>query len=74
MNKPVIPIFYACDDAFVKFTLVSLHSMKKKASRDFEYHVYVLHTSISEEMKQRLYELEDENFKVTFEDVTDYLE
>ena len=73
-NKPVIPIFYACDDAFVKFTIVSLHSMKKKASRDYEYRIYVLHTSISDEMKERLYELADENFTVTFENVGDYLE
>ncbi len=72
-NKPVIPIFYACDDAFVKFTIVSLHSMKKKASRDYEYRVYVLHTSISEEMKSRLNELADEDFIINFEDVTDYL-
>ena len=27
MKEPIIPIFYACDDAFVKFTVVSMHSI-----------------------------------------------
>ena len=74
MNRPVIPIFYACDDAFVKFTIVSLHSMKKHASRDFDYMIYVLHTDISQEMKEKLSDLADENFTVRFDDVSDYLE
>ena len=31
MNK--IPVFYACDDNFVKYTMVSLQSMKKKKKK-----------------------------------------
>ena len=53
MNKQ-IPIFYACDDAFVKYTIVSLTSIKENASRERQYHVYVLYTDISEEMKNIL--------------------
>jgi hypothetical protein len=34
-----IPIFYACDDNFVKYTVVSLHSMIKNASKEYKYHV-----------------------------------
>ena len=73
MSNKVIPIFYACDDAFVKYTVVSLSSMIKNASRDRKYHVYILHTEISEDMKSRLSELADECFTVSFEDVTDSL-
>ena len=29
-----IPIFYACDDAFAKYTIVSLSSMIKNASKE----------------------------------------
>lgn len=68
-----IPIFYACDDNFVKYTIVSLQSMIKNASKDRFYHVYILHTDIAEETKEKVYELEDDNFVITFEDVSDYL-
>ena len=32
MNK--IPVFYACDDNFVKYTMVSLQSMMDHASKE----------------------------------------
>ncbi len=74
MDRPIIPIFYACDDNFVKYTIVSLHSMIKNASSGYEYRVYVLHTSISDEMKQKMHDLENDDFKVYFEDVSEHLQ
>ena len=73
MSRKEIPVFFACDDNFVKFTLVSLYSIKQNASRAFDYKIYVLHTGISEAMMNTLYELADENFSITFTDVSDYL-
>ena len=72
-NKPVIPIFFACDDNFVKFTIVALHSIKCHASRDYLYRAYVLHTDISEATQEKVCALADESFEVIFQDVTDYL-
>ena len=73
MNEPVIPIFYACDDNFVKYTIVSLSSMIENASRDHRYCVYILHTDISAATQARVKALETENFTIAFSDVTDYL-
>ena len=73
MEHPVIPIFYSCDDNFVKYTVVSLHSMIANASKDEQYHVYILHTDIAPETMKMVAALENEQFKITFEDVTDYL-
>lgn len=73
MNN-VIPIFYACDDNFVKYTLVSLYSMKENASKNYEYRIYILHTGITPGMMKKLYDLEDQNFKVIFFNVSDYIE
>ena len=73
MPNSVIPIFYACDDNFIKYTVVSLHSMISNASSEYKYHIYVLHTGVSEKMMQRVQELENENFSVSFEDVGEYL-
>ena len=73
MNNQPIQIFYACDDNFVKYTIVSLHSMQKNASKDYKYHVHVLHTGISDEMKSRVLEMQNSNFEISFDDVTEYL-
>ena len=73
-NKPIIPIFYACDDNFVKYTIVSLKSMIINASKNYQYNVYVLNTNISTEMKEHLYLLTNENFKVEIIDVSSHLD
>ena len=73
MNNTLIPIFYACDDNFVKYTVVSLFSLKQNASKEYDYRVYVLNTGITEKMSAKLLELEDDNFSVTLCDVSDYL-
>ena len=72
-TNQIIPIFYACDDNFVKYTIVSLHSMIKNASKEYKYHVYILNTNITKEMQDRLMVLANENFEISFEDVTNYL-
>ena len=52
MSNQVIPIFYACDDNFVKYTIVSLRSMMENASKGNQYKVYILNTDISGRMKK----------------------
>ena len=71
MNK--IPVFYACDDNFVKYTMVSLQSMMDHASKEAQYEIHVLHTNISEEMQKKMYAMENANFSVQFDHVTEYL-
>ncbi len=73
MERPVVPIFYACDDRFVKYTIVSLRSVKEHASRDFFYKVCVLHTDISQKMQDVLGRLADDNFEISFCDVSEYI-
>ena len=74
MKEPIIPIFYACDDAFVKFTVVSMHSMIQNASKDYKYIVHILHTEISDKMKDVVNRLANDNFEIRFVDVTSYLQ
>ncbi|MBQ9780572.1 MAG: 1-acyl-sn-glycerol-3-phosphate acyltransferase [Clostridia bacterium] len=74
MALPIIPIFYACDDSFVKYTVVSLHSMIQNADPTRRYHVHVLHTDIKPETMKLLTDLATEAFTITFDDVTEYLE
>ena len=75
MNKiATIPIFYACDDAFIKYTIVSLTSMIENASKNFNYDVHILSTTATEKMKEKVLKLKNKNFKITFDDVSSYLE
>ncbi len=73
MSDKMIPIFYACDDEFVKYTIVSLKSLIKNAARERKYQVHVLHTSISDDMKTKMLELETDFLKIQFDNVTSYL-
>lgn len=52
MNNKRIPIFFACDDNFVKFTIVAITSLKANASKDYIYDIHILYTKMSEEMKK----------------------
>ena len=73
MSSETIHIFYACDDSFVKFSAVSLCSIQKNASRERNYHIHVLHTSVSEDSKSSLLAMEKDGFKISFDDVSEYL-
>ena len=46
-----MPIFFACDENFVKYTVVALESMIANASTERKYIIHVLNTDISENMK-----------------------
>lgn len=72
-KNTIIPIFFACDDNFVKFTNVALTSMIANASKDYQYYVHILNTGISEENRKKTLRLANENFHIFFEDVTDRL-
>ena len=73
MAKTNIPIFYACDDDFVKYTIVSIRSLIDNASRAYDYTIYILHTGISVEMQKETQELAQPGFRIVFTDVSEKL-
>ncbi len=74
MNNSLIPIFYACDNDFVKYTAVSLFSMISNASKKRKYRVHILHTDIDESHKEEIYNLANDNFEISFDNVSEYLD
>ena len=70
MSNNIIPIFYSCDDAFVKYTIVSLSSIIKNASTEHNYRVFILNTNICEENKRHLLALQNQQFQIEFVDVS----
>ena len=68
-----IPVFYACDDNFVKYTVVSLYSMIANADPEKRYDVHILHTGLSSKMREVLKALENSAFRISFDDVSEWM-
>lgn len=72
--KRVIPIFFACDDNFIKFTLVAMQSIIDNASDEYDYNIHVLTSGISSESENALNAVAAGNIFVFVENVTEYME
>ena len=72
-KKTSVPIFFACDDSFVKYAIVSIRSLIDNASKNRLYKVYILNAGVSNEMVEKTNELNCDNVKISFVDVKDYL-
>lgn len=69
-----IPIFYACDDKFVNYAVVSIRSLIMNANKEYQYKIYILNTGFLAESKAKLKALAEENVEICFEDVTKRME
>lgn len=65
-----IPVFFATDDNYVPYLVVSIQSLKDTASIKNNYAIYVLNTGLSQENKKNIKELETSNIKIKFVDVS----
>ena len=75
MNKgDCVQVFYACDDAFVKYLAVSLRSMIDNSDEDRCYSVHVLYSTLSCEMADMLRGMIPKNFTISFDNVEKSLE
>ncbi len=72
MTKPIVPIFYAFDDSFAKYAVVSITSMMEHADNQRQYVIHVLSTGLSAEMQETIRALANEQFEFRFVDVTEY--
>jgi lipopolysaccharide biosynthesis glycosyltransferase len=72
--KNVIPIFYACDNRFARYTLISITSLIENASPEYRYHIYILSTDIEEKYKEYAAGMRRKNVIVEFVDMKETLE
>ncbi len=74
MNK-IIPVFFSCDDKFVKFTSVALESMIVNANKIYTYRAYILNSDISLENQGIIYNHFNKytNLEINFVNVSDYI-
>lgn len=68
-----IPIFFAADDKYTKFMMVTMKSIIEHASKNNQYKMYVLHIDITPETQALVKKMETSNCKIIFVDVTEEL-
>ncbi len=73
MKKDKINIFYATDDRFVRYTVVSLKSLIENANKKREYVIHILNAGLTNENVALLKELEQPQFEIAFSDVRENL-
>ena len=74
MSEQVIPVFYACDNSFVKYMVVSLKSLLCNASPDYRYRIHILHSDITKELQEKVRAMATEYAEICFHDVRMHLQ
>lgn len=69
-----VPIFFAVDDGYIPFLAVSLQSLIDNSSKENNYVIRILYTSISEENKNKIKKYEKENISIEFVDFNKHVE
>ena len=72
-DNNLVPIFYACDSAFLRYTAVSINSLVSNFSKDRKCEIYILNSDIKDDEKQILDVYNRENVKIIFVDVKEQL-
>lgn len=72
-NKKEIPIIFSTDDNYMPFLDVALRSIKANASKEFVYSINILNTGLSKEKMDKINTLNDDNFKITFCDISEHI-
>lgn len=73
-EKTVVPVFYAVDDNYLPYLIVSLTSLKRNANKNCQYLIHVLTAGTSEKMQRDLAECEEENVRIQCVNVSDKME
>ena len=67
-SRNVINIFYACDNNFVKYAMVSIKSLTENADKSRKYRIHILSASdISKDTKEKFDVFNTGNTEITFE-------
>lgn len=70
-RKQEIPVFFATDDNYVPYLVVSIRSLIDTCSKNNTYSIYVLNTGLNENNKKILKDMETENVSISFVDLTE---
>ena len=73
-TKQEIPVFFSCDDNYVPYLTVAIRSLIEHSSKENDYRIIVLTSSMKESNKDEIKLMETKNIKISFEDISKSLE
>ncbi len=68
-----ITVFYSCDNEYIPYLAVSVFSLIENADANKNYEIVVLQNEISDKNKEIISNMQTENVKIRFKDVSDKL-
>ncbi|MCR5348438.1 MAG: glycosyltransferase family 8 protein [Bacilli bacterium] len=68
-SKPIVPVFYGCDQRFTPYLMASLASLLDNISTRRKYAIHILHTDINEETQAMIKAMGKANVTIEFTDV-----
>lgn len=68
--KKEIPVFFATDDNYAPYLGVALSSLIQCANDEYLYSVFILHTGLTTDNRNRLQSLSTDNVTIRFKDVS----
>lgn len=71
--RKTVPVFFASDDNYIPFLTVAIYSMKRNASKNCDYKVYVLHSGLNGQDAETLMDLSEDWFELKFVDVSEHI-
>ncbi len=69
--KKIIPIFFAADERYMPYLAVALTSLKAHKTENYNYRIHVLYTGDLNGYSKKIGALQEEDFMIFFEDVTE---
>lgn len=69
MNKEIIPVFFAIDNGYAPLLAVAVESLLENANKDYFYKIYVIHEDLTNENKEKLESLKNNNSEIIFEEM-----
>jgi len=70
-DKENIPVFFSSDDNYLPYLAVAIRSLIDNASKEFNYTIYILNNGVSKEKSDMILNMQNNNFKIIFVDVSD---
>lgn len=81
MKNNTIPIFFSIDDTYAPYLDVALHSLVANASKEFQYHIIIMHQELSARNQKLLaknasgkFQIEFYRMEDKFDQITDRIE
>ena len=68
-TKPVVPVFFGCDNRFVRYMSVALKSLIDHTASNRKYEIHILHTDIDEENQSKVLSMSKKNVKIAFDNI-----